>query len=83
MGKTNRESSVGTRLEKSSKLVNAYFSASKKDYSYLYTWTKSNWQAKTENMNPTWKVRMKDVDWESRHRSLTKCIWVALKEDVK
>ena len=32
------------------------------DYSYPCMWTISNWQEKTENIEPTWKILMEDVD---------------------
>ena len=35
-----------------------------------------------QNINPTWKVPVKDV-WENRHHSLTMFLWVALEENVK
>ena len=34
----------------------------KKDYSYLCMWTISNWLERNKNINPTWKILMKDVD---------------------
>ena len=37
---------------------------------------------KMQNMDPMWKILMKD-GWENRHHSLTTFIWVALKENVK
>ena len=38
---------------------------------------------KKQNINPTWKILMKDVDLGNRHHFLTMFIWVALKENVR
>ena len=38
---------------------------------------------KTENIEPTWKILMKDVDLEKKHHFLTMYIWDALKESVR
>ena len=44
------------------KTGNVYLPTEQKDYSYPCMWTISNWQAKTENIEPTWKFFMEDVD---------------------
>ena len=63
MGKAIWGSSVRTRLGKSFKLGVFICQPSKKDCSYQSMWTISNQLAgKTENIKPTWKILMKDVD---------------------
>ena len=37
-------------------------STEQKHYSYLCTWTISKRAGETENMEPTWKIPMKDID---------------------
>ena len=41
---------------------NVCLSIEQEDYSHQCRWTISNWQAKTENMEPTWKTLMNDVE---------------------
>ena len=41
---------------------NAYSLTEKKDYSCLFMWTISKLAGKKQNVNPTWKILMKDVD---------------------
>ena len=38
---------------------------------------------KTENINPTLNILMKDVDWDNQHHSSIMFVWVALKENVR
>ena len=44
--------------------MNVYLSTEQEDYSYLCMWTIPKWQAKQKNIEPTWKIPMKDVDLE-------------------
>ena len=62
MGKAIRESSNGTRLGKSSKLGKLFVLTEKKDYSCLYMWTIEKLAGTKQNIDPMWKVLMKDVD---------------------
>ena len=42
------------------------------------------WLDKKQNMDPMWKILMKDVDLEeNQHLSLIMSIWIALKENVR
>ena len=61
MGTAIRESSVGTRLGKRSKL-GMFIRLPIKDFSCLCLWTKLNWLGKKQNISPTWKILVNDVD---------------------
>ena len=74
MGKAVRESSVGTRLGKSSKFW---------ECSCLCMWTTKNWLERNRTSTQCWKYLWKKSIWASQHHPLTMFIWVALKENAK
>ena len=61
--------------------MNAYSLTEKKDHSYLCV-DDIKLAGKKQNIGPTWKILMKDVDLEEPASSLTMSIWVALKESA-
>ena len=63
MAKAIREKPVRTRLGKSSKLRMFIREPIQKDDSYLCMWTIHKLAGKKQNINPTWKVLMKEVDF--------------------
>ena len=62
MGKVIWENPIQVRLEEGFQLGNAYSYTVKKDYFYLCVWMTSTWLGKKQNINPMWKIPMKDVD---------------------
>ena len=65
---------------KSSELGNAYLSNKKKDYSYQCMWTILKLAGSKQNISPTWKIQVRDVELGEPTSFLTMCIWVALEE---
>ena len=61
MGKAVRESSIGTRLGKSSELGMFYSMTEKKDCSCLYAWT-TKLAGKKQNIDPMWEILINNVN---------------------
>ena len=81
-GEENWESSIGTRLGKSSKLGMLFVNRAE-DCSYPWMWTILNWQARQKTWNRLGKFSWKTLTRENQHHFLTMYIWIALKESVK
>ena len=80
MGKTIRASSIAIWLEKSSKLGSLFVNREKR----LFLSDDFKLVGKKQNMNPTWKVLMKDVELREPTSFLDNVFfWVVLNENVK
>ena len=82
MGTAIFESSIGKRLGKSSKL-GMFIRSTKKKPSLSVSVDDIKMAGKTENIDPMWKVLMKDIDFGEPHHFLTMYFWAALKENVR